>query len=105
MFCVESIWFGGKINLKVKTFFFKVRSCLILIPVRWGIMQGCPISGQLYRLVIEPLLSRLQDNLISLLVTDDSVTLVVIAYADDVNVFIREQADIKILKKRFLMFI
>uniref|UniRef100_A0A3Q3F8A7 Guanine nucleotide-binding protein subunit gamma n=1 Tax=Labrus bergylta TaxID=56723 RepID=A0A3Q3F8A7_9LABR len=30
------------------------------IPVRRGIRQGCPISGQLYSLAIEPLLCRLR---------------------------------------------
>lgn len=30
------------------------------IPVRRGIRQGCPLSGQLYSIVIEPLLRRIR---------------------------------------------
>ena len=33
------------------------------IPVKRGIKQGCPISGQLHSLAIEPLLCRLRDRL------------------------------------------
>lgn len=32
------------------------------IPLQRGIRQGCPITGQLYSLAIEPLLCRLRDR-------------------------------------------
>lgn len=33
------------------------------VPVQRGIRQGCPISGQLYSLAVEPLLCRLRERL------------------------------------------
>ncbi|KAG7472947.1 hypothetical protein JOB18_022766 [Solea senegalensis] len=65
------------------------------IPVRRGIRQGCPISGQLYSITIEPLLRRLRSRLGGLVLAElgQSPPVVVSAYADDVNVFIKDQRD------------
>jgi len=66
------------------------------VKVRRGIRQGCPISGQLYSLVIEPFLCRLRSKLQGILlpVLPQRPPLVLSAYADDINVFIRDQADV-----------
>lgn len=72
------------------------------IPVQRGIRQGCPISGQLYSLAIEPLLCRLRERLIGLsfpgIVSVPRGLPTVSAYADDVNVFVSSQDDVKCLQ-------
>lgn len=69
------------------------------ISVTRGIRQGCPASGQLYSLAVEPLLARLRSRLtgLSLPGLSQSPPLVVSAYADDITVFIRSQGDIGVL--------
>lgn len=59
------------------------------IPVKRGIRQGCPISGQLYSLVIEPLLIKLRNNLKGFHIPGDfnGSSVSVSAYADDVTVY------------------
>ncbi len=60
------------------------------VPVLKGIRQGCPLSGQLYSLVIEPLLCRLRKNLSGIYFPDvnNMYRISISAYADDVTVFI-----------------
>lgn len=55
-----------------------------------GVRQGCPISGQLFLLSLEPLLIALRRELalVCLKVPRADISLVVSAYADDVNVFL-----------------
>lgn len=63
-------------------------------PGRW-IRQGCPLSGQLYSLMIEPLLQRLTKYLKGVLIQNgsESVKLILSADADDITVFITRQDD------------
>ncbi len=60
-----------------------------------GIRQGCPLSGQLYSLVIEPFLCRLRKELTGISIPDLKSTFKVSlsAYADDVTMFIKGQDD------------
>ncbi len=69
------------------------------VQVQRGIRQGCPISGLLYSLAIEPLLSRLRSRLSGLMFPGLSQrpSLVISAYADDISVFIRDQRDVALL--------
>jgi len=71
------------------------------IPVRRGIRQGCPISGQLYSLFIKPLSIKLGNNLKGFHIQGDfnGSSVSVSAYADVVTVFITGQGDIQILSK------
>lgn len=71
------------------------------ILVSRGIRQGCPLSGQLYNLVIEPLLCRLRKNLNGIAIpnSQDNFKLFLSAYADDITVFISNQDDITILNQ------
>ncbi len=76
------------------------------IPVKRGIRQGCPLSGQLYSLAIEPLLCKLRNELKGLMIPGDNSGLrhYVSAYADDVNIFISGQNDIQILCKNLNLY-
>jgi hypothetical protein len=64
------------------------------VQVQRGIRQGCPISGQLYSLAIEPLLNRLRSRLSGLMLPGwpQRPSLVVLAYADHINVIGKSQA-------------
>ncbi|KAI4899223.1 hypothetical protein NFI96_000470 [Prochilodus magdalenae] len=72
----------------------------VKVPVQRGIRQGCPLSGQLYSLVIEPLLCRLRRDLRGVPTTSDpSGTRVSLsAYADDVTVLVTAQEDVEALE-------
>ena len=72
----------------------------VKVPVQRGIRQGCPLSGQLYSLVIEPLLCRLRRDLRGVPTTGDpSGTRVSLsAYADDVTVLVTAQEDVEVLE-------
>lgn len=69
-------------------------------PGRW-IRQGCPLSGQLYSLMIEPLLQRLTKYLKGVLIQNgsESVKLILSADADDITVFITRQDDFRSLNE------
>uniref|UniRef100_A0A8K9XWG7 Reverse transcriptase domain-containing protein n=1 Tax=Oncorhynchus mykiss TaxID=8022 RepID=A0A8K9XWG7_ONCMY len=62
------------------------------IPVQRGIRQGCPISGQLYSLVIEPMLCFIRARLTGFSVPGvmKGSTIALSAYADDLTVFITD---------------
>ena len=76
------------------------------VPVKRGIRQGCPISGQLYSVAIEPLLCRLRTLLKgpSLPKLAHSPPIVVSAYADDVNVLVQGQGDIQELEASLAVY-
>uniref|UniRef100_A0A669BQM4 Reverse transcriptase domain-containing protein n=1 Tax=Oreochromis niloticus TaxID=8128 RepID=A0A669BQM4_ORENI len=76
------------------------------VPVRRGIRQGCPISGQLYSIAIEPFLCRLRSKLKGFSLPDmvQSPPVVVSAYADDVNVFITDQKDVQELQECLVLY-
>lgn len=76
------------------------------VSVHRGIRQGYPISGQLYSLAIEPLLFRLRAKLKGLTLPGmgHSSSVVVSAYADDVNIFISNQDDVNELSESLNMY-
>lgn len=77
------------------------------VPVQRGIRQGCPISGQLYSLAIEPLLCKLRDRLSGLFLpgsSDLDHPLTVSAYTDDVSVFITNQGDVQCLQDTLSLY-
>lgn len=71
-----------------------------------GIRQGCPISGQLYSIAIEPLLAWLRQKLrgFNLPGLSNERSLVVSAYADDGSVFLKDKEDILTLQKGLKLF-
>ena len=77
------------------------------IPVQRGIRQGCPISGQLYSLAIEPLLCRLRGRLTGLSLPGPALSErppVVSAYADDVNIFVTSQGGVHCLQDSLSLY-
>lgn len=96
--------FISKIQLLYKgaTCMIKVAGGLsVPVKVQRGIRQGCPLSGQLYSLVIEPLLCKLREKLTGLEIKtlDFKSTVKLSAYADDVTVLIRNNEDVRVLKE------
>uniref|UniRef100_A0A8C2X602 Reverse transcriptase domain-containing protein n=1 Tax=Cyclopterus lumpus TaxID=8103 RepID=A0A8C2X602_CYCLU len=93
---------------------YKEVSCLVKVggalscpaQVQRGIRQGCPISGQLYSIAIEPLLHRLRSRLSGLMLPGlpQRPSLVVSAYADDVNVFVKDQRDVDVLGSTLALY-
>lgn len=110
---MRAMGFGDKfisyINLLYRGAESLVKVCGSLttpFPFDKGIRQGCPLSGLLYSIAIEPLLHRLRSNLdkhsFQLPGTDNYCS--VTAYADDVTVFITSDSGFKILKDTYSLF-
>jgi len=79
---------------------FKINNELIPpFTVTRGIRQGCPLSGLLYVLSIEPLLVKLREKLVGFSVAPDIPAIKVVAYADDICTTIQCQEDVSELLK------
>ncbi|CAM5113518.1 unnamed protein product [Eretmochelys imbricata] len=59
-----------------------------------GVRQGCPFSGQLYALAIEPFLCLLRRRLTGLVLWEPELQLILSAYADDVLLVIQDPGDL-----------
>ncbi|CAM5102951.1 unnamed protein product [Natator depressus] len=59
-----------------------------------GVRQGCPLSGQLYALAIEPFLCLLRRRLTGLVLREPELQLVLLAYADDMLLVIQDPGDL-----------
>ncbi|CAM4721063.1 unnamed protein product [Lepidochelys kempii] len=59
-----------------------------------GVRQGCPLSGQLYALVIEPFLCLLRKRMTGLVLREPELRLVLSAYADDVLLMVQDPGDL-----------
>lgn len=59
-----------------------------------GIRQGCSMSGMLYALSIEPMLHNVRSFIDGLFLSDFNTRFVLSAYADDVIVIVKNQADV-----------
>ncbi|CAM2100525.1 unnamed protein product [Caretta caretta] len=59
-----------------------------------GVRQGCPLSGQLYALAIEPFLCLLRRRLAGLVLREPELRLVLSAYADDVLLVVQDPGDL-----------
>ncbi len=103
---LNAFGFGEKFISRIKLLYSEAK-CMIKmggglsvpINVKRGIRQGCPLSGQLYSIVIEPLLCKLRRELMGLQVNPLNCSIKLSAYADDVTVIIRDQSDIQVLKQ------
>ncbi|CAM2100967.1 unnamed protein product [Caretta caretta] len=59
-----------------------------------GVWQGCPLSGQLYALAIEPFLCLLRRRMTGLVLREPELRLVLSAYADDVLLVVQDPGDL-----------
>lgn len=64
-----------------------------------GIRQGCPLSGMLYSLAIEPLLVRLRRDIVGVKIPNCEEVFKLSAYADDVAILVHGQRDVDTLLK------
>lgn len=68
-----------------------------------GIRQGCPLSGPLYSLTIEPFLSMCRRYLTGFKIPP-SIKLTTAAYADDVSIFISQDKDFQLVHEAYSMY-
>uniref|UniRef100_A0A672HUD6 Reverse transcriptase domain-containing protein n=1 Tax=Salarias fasciatus TaxID=181472 RepID=A0A672HUD6_SALFA len=101
---MESFGFSAGFIAKIQVLYRDIESVLkingsLCAPFRVcrGVRQGCALSGMLYALSLEPLLSKLRSSLQGLLLPGFSESMILSAYADDLIVFIRNQGDVDIL--------
>ncbi|CAM2113907.1 unnamed protein product [Caretta caretta] len=59
-----------------------------------GVRQGCPLSGQLYALAIEPFLCLLRRRMTGLVLREPELRLVLSAYADDVLLVVQDPGNL-----------
>jgi len=64
------------------------------IPIRSSVRQGCPISKQLFAVCLNPLLCTLENNLTGIQIGRRRIKTTVVAYADDVTIFVTSPTDI-----------
>ncbi|CAM5076326.1 unnamed protein product [Natator depressus] len=64
------------------------------VSFRRGVRQGCPLSGQLYAVAIEPFLCLLRRRLTELVLREPELRLVLSAYADDVLLVVQDPGDL-----------
>ncbi len=90
----------------IKTMYCEIESVIKIngslctpFKVQRGVRQGCPMSGILYVLAIEPLLFRLRNMLKGLTLPQCNTTFYLSAYADDVIVFINDNNDVQELQQ------
>ncbi|KAJ3598713.1 hypothetical protein NHX12_000708 [Muraenolepis orangiensis] len=101
---MEKFGFSAGFIAKIKVLYNNIESVLkfnggLCAPFRVcrGVRQGCALSGMLYALSLEPLLSKIRSKLQGLFLPGFNGNLVLSAYADDVVVFVRDQTDIDVL--------
>ncbi len=100
---LEAFGFGTHFVSLVKLLYSDIYSMLRIngsltrpFPVTRGIRQGCPLSGLLYSISIEPLLSMLRKQLCGIGVPGfpEVAPVKLTAYADDVTVIIKSTDDV-----------
>ena len=75
-------------------------------PFAKGIRQGCPLSGLLYTIAIEPFLTQLRRNLKdkSFRLPGRSTSCSVSAYADDISIFITQESGFEAIRNTYDLF-
>jgi exonuclease III len=106
---LREMQFGEAFIKKVATLYAQA-SCVVRVgnsltpPVALGrgVRQGCPMSGHLYAIAIEPLLLRIKRSVSGMLLPSTPPTrLGLSAYADDVTVFLTDAGDLEAIHSAF----
>ncbi|KAF7642726.1 hypothetical protein LDENG_00252430 [Lucifuga dentata] len=105
LFEVLNVFGFGRNCINIFRMLYNNVSCLLKVggglsrpvQVKRGIRQGCPLSGQLYSLAIEPMLCLLRTKLQGLTLSAAGLSnpVYLSAYADDLNIFIRNEEDVR----------
>lgn len=103
---MESFGFSSHFIKMVRVLYCNIESVLKIngglsapFRVKRGVRQGCPMSGMLYSIAIEPLLHRLRTELRGVSVPLVNTCFYLSAYADDVSVFVNGEDDVNVLKR------
>jgi exonuclease III len=65
------------------------------IQIGSGVRQGCPLSGILFALALNPFLSMIAEQLPGIKIGSQGASVATVAYADDVTVFLTSQQDVE----------
>ena len=97
---IKSLYEGAESLIKVSG------SLTLPFSFEKGIRQGCPLSGLLYTIAIEPLLSALRKTLPNhaLRAPRNDQFCIVSAYADDVTIFITSNDGFKLVEEAYTTF-
>ena len=74
------------------------------IPIRSAVRQGCPMSMALYTLCLHPLLQYLDQQLTGVKIGRSARRTAVVAYADDVTLFISAVTEFAIVEEALLLY-
>ena len=108
---LASFGFSSGFIAMVKTMYCNIESVLKVngglsapFKVKRGVRQGCPMSGMLYAIAIEPLLHKLRTDLRGFSVPCCLDRFFLSAYADDVMVFVNDKDDVVTLENTVKAF-
>jgi len=74
------------------------------IPIRRGVRQGCPLSMALFTMCLQPFITMLRHRLPGVRIGRSSNPVSVVAYADDITVFLTTMADFHIVQDTIQQF-
>ena len=64
------------------------------IPIKRSVRQGCPLSMTLYALCLNPLIKTIDKNISGIRIGNNQTRRAIVAYADDVTIFLTRVEDI-----------
>jgi hypothetical protein len=95
-------WFAERVRAMYEgaEAFVQINGSLLgTIPIQCDVRQGCPLSTTIYALCLHPLLQTLHDNLPKIKIGRNGLHSSVIAYADDVLIFVQRPEDLDVVKE------
>jgi hypothetical protein len=69
------------------------------IPIKCGVRQGCSLSMALYTLCLQPFLNMLAKRLTGIKIGREEEPVSVVAYADDVTLFLTSDTDWQVIEE------